>query len=125
MSSYQNIRPGLIIVNGVELVGTVFNTVASAHRTILDKVMIVNYSSSTFYVTLLIRKLGQTTNDPNFQVLVKKPINAHQTYILEDELRGESMDFPARMVGDVFNAGGTPTQTGRISIFVTGTRKRS
>jgi len=125
MSNFQAIRPGFVFVNGAELVGTVFETSLFDYRTILDKVMLVNHTSSPWYVDLLIRKSGQGTNDNRFRVLVKKYLAPHQTYILEDELRGEALDFPARMVGDVFDATGTGSQTGNVSIFVVGTQKKN
>ena len=125
MSNFHAIRPGFVIVNGAEMVGTIFDTFPTDYRTILDKVMLVNHTSSPWYVDLFIRKLGQTTNDLRFRVLVKKYLAPHQTYILEDELRGEAMDYPARIVGDVFDAAGTPFQTGNVSIFVTVTQKKN
>ena len=125
MSNFHAIRPGRVFANGVDLSGTVFNTSIDDYRTVLDKVMLVNYTNIPWYIDLLIRKLGQTTNDINFKVLVKKYLAPHQTYILEDELRGEALDFPARMVGDVFDATGTGSQTGNVSIFVVGTQKKN
>jgi hypothetical protein len=125
MSSYDAISSGRVIVNGDDLPGSVFDTSIVTHRTVLDKVMLVNHTGTAWYVNLLIRKLGQTTNNTEFLVLVKKMLSPHQTYILDDELRGEVMDFPARMVGDVFDAVGTSFQTGNVSIFVTGTQVRN
>ena len=123
MSLYDGIRPGRVVVNGQELAGTVFQPPGGSHRTILDKTRVINYSSSSLYIIIGIIKSGQTKVLETLPVRLRA-IAPHTTLII-DELRGEALDFPSEVYGDVLNAGGTPAQLGFVSISITGTQKRN
>lgn len=124
MSSYDAIRPGAVIVNGKELAGTVFQPPATTPRTILDKTRVVNYSDTSFYISIGIIKLGQGIKTLNRLVFRSRLIAPHATLIIE-ELKGECLDVPSEIFAEVVNAAGVPGQIGNVSISITGTQKRN
>jgi len=124
MNSYDAIRSGRVIVNGLELAGTVFQPTGSSFRTIFDKTRIVNYSNTAFYIAMGIIRQGQGVKFLERLFIRAMPINPHQTIIIE-ELKGEVMDFPSELFADVTSAGGAPAQFGNVSITITGTQKRN
>lgn len=116
-SNYERIRRNQPSVNGVEMVGTLYNTFVVDDITIIEKAFCFNYDPvNTFFVSLLIRKLGQSSNNQEYHVVrnLAVPPGAKEF----DELRNEGLDFPARIVGNVVDA--VPSvQTGKVSFFMT------
>lgn len=119
-SNYERIRRNIPVLNGVEMVGSLYDTSFFDEITIIEKAFCFNYDPvNTFFVSLLIRKLGQVTNDPEFHVVrnVAVPPGVYEF----DEVRNEGLDFPARIVGSVVDA--VPAvRTGKVSFFMTVTQ---
>lgn len=124
MNSYDAIRPGRVLANGVELSGTVFQPPFPSFSTILDKTRIVNHTSSTFYVFIGIIRQGQTVKNDENLVYRSQVLGPHTTKIVE-ELKGVCLDFPSELYGAVQDASGIGLKFDKVSITITGTQKRN